>query len=184
MRLYIAAGVLLALCAAFLGGRFSAPVRVVESASAKQTSTAAAAVEQKNNATAVQDVTRHTERRKAPARPASAPVQTPAGLMCPECPAVDVEIVDERIGTRLTDLGTLRGAAVAASTSEAKSSRVVESARPGWRVSVAAGWDAEALSLRPETYGVEVSRRVAGTVWLGAWARTDRTGGVSVAVEF
>ena len=30
----------------------------------------------------------------------------------------------------------------------------------------------------------EVSGRVAGPVWAGAWAKTDKTAGVTLALEF
>lgn len=59
-----------------------------------------------------------------------------------------------------------------------------ETARPGWRVTGAAGWKLDAPELRPQVYGLDVSRRVAGSLWLGAWARTDRTAGVSLAMEW
>jgi hypothetical protein len=57
-------------------------------------------------------------------------------------------------------------------------------ARPRWRVAGAAGWRLDAPELRPQLYGLDVSRRVAGPLWLGAWARTDRTAGISLAVEW
>jgi hypothetical protein len=76
----------------------------------------------------------------------------------------------------------------AASTTHAIASErtviVREQARPSWRLTAAAGWKLDAPELRPQVYGLDVSRRVAGPVWLGAWARTDRTAGVSLAVEW
>lgn len=62
--------------------------------------------------------------------------------------------------------------------------REVVRERPSWRVGAAAGWSITRPTLRPELYGVDLSRRIAGPVWLGVWARTDRTAGVSVAVEW
>lgn len=62
--------------------------------------------------------------------------------------------------------------------------RTVERARSSWRVGAAAGWSITRPALRPELYGVDLSRRVVGPVWLGAWARTDKTAGVSLAVEW
>jgi hypothetical protein len=166
VRLYLAAGVLLALVAAFLGGRFSAPVRVEEKVRVE---------------TKVVTVTEWKDRivEKRVAGPVR--VRT-----------ITIEKAGERIVERVVERGPVTtetaadsaGSSSAAASSVGVSSRVVESARPGWRLSVAAGWDAEALTLRPGLYGVEVSRRVAGTVWVGAWARTDRTGGISAALEF
>jgi hypothetical protein len=60
----------------------------------------------------------------------------------------------------------------------------VTAPRPSWRVGVTAGWEIAAPQARPSVYGLDVSRRVAGPVWLGAWARTDRTAGVTVAAEW
>jgi hypothetical protein len=62
--------------------------------------------------------------------------------------------------------------------------REVERARPSWRLGASAGWSLTRPQLRPELLGVDLSRRVAGPVWLGAWARTDRTAGVALAVEW
>jgi len=54
----------------------------------------------------------------------------------------------------------------------------------GWRSSVAAGWDPDALALRPEVYEGRVERRVLGTLWLGVFGRSDKTGGLSAAMEW
>jgi hypothetical protein len=166
-RLYIAAGVLLALVAAFLGGRFSAPARVEEKVRVE---------------TKIQTVTewkdRVVEKRVAgPVRVRTITIEKPGGERV-------VERVVERGPVTTETAADLSGSTAVTASSEAASSRVVESARPGWRLSVSAGWAPERLTLRPEVYGVEVSRRVVGTVWLGAWARTDRTGGLVLAMEF
>jgi hypothetical protein len=166
-RLYIAAGVLLALVAAFIGGRFSAPVRVEEKVR----------VETKT-VTVTEWKDRVVEKRIAgPVRVRTITIERPGGERV-------VERVVERGPVTVERSGESEGQSSSTASSVGVSERVVESARPGWRLSAVAGWDAEALSLRPELYGVEVSRRVVGTVWLGAWARTDRTGGLVLAMDF
>jgi hypothetical protein len=163
---YIAAGSAFLLVAAFLGGRFSAPTKVREVVKVE---------------TKIETVTEWKDR--VVEKRVAGPVRVRT---------ITIEKAGERIVERVVERGPVTtersgesaGQSLSAASSIGVSSRVVESARPGWRLSVAAGWDAEALSLRPGLYGVEVSRRVAGTVWLGAWARTDRTGGLVLAMEF
>jgi hypothetical protein len=166
-RLCVAAGVLLALVAAFLGGRFAAPVRVEEKVR----------VETKT-VTVTEWKDRVIEKRVAgPVRVRTITIEKPGGERV-------VERIVERGPVTTETAAESAGQSSSAASSVGVSERVVESARPGWRLSVAAGWAPEALSLRPGLYGVEVSRRVAGTVWIGAWAKTDRTGGLVLAMEF
>jgi hypothetical protein len=166
-RLYIALGAALALAAAFVGGRYSRPVEVRE----------VVKVETKT-VTVTEWKDRIVEKRvEGPVRIRTVTREVPGGERV-------VTVVEER-GPVVTDRASDAAGSTASRTTEnVVSVRVVESARPGWRLSVAAGWDAEALSLRPELYGVEVSRRLVGTVWIGAWARTDRTGGLGLAMEW
>lgn len=96
--------------------------------------------------------------------------------------SVTVEAVErvERAELASYDAGsTVRAAAT-------ESSARVREERPAarWRVAGAAGWDVTRPTLRPSLYRVELARRVAGPVWLGAWAATDRAAGLSLAVEW
>jgi hypothetical protein len=164
---YIAAGSALLLVAAFLGGRFSAPVKVEERVKVET-----------RTVTVTEWKDRVVEKRVAgPVRVRTITIERPGGERI-------VERVVERGPVTTETAAESAGQSSSAASSVGVSERVVESARPGWRLSAVAGWDAEALSLRPDLYGVEVSRRVVGTVWLGAWARTDRTGGLVLAMEF
>jgi hypothetical protein len=166
-RLYIAGGVLLAVVAAFLGGRFAAPVRVEEKVRVET-----------RTVTVTEWKDRIIEKRIAgPVRVRTITIEKPGGERV-------VERIVERGPVTTETAADLSGSTAVAASSAAASSRVVESARPGWRASVAAGWAPERLTLRPEVYGVEVSRRIVGTVWIGAWARTDRMGGLVLAMEF
>lgn len=56
--------------------------------------------------------------------------------------------------------------------------------RASWRLGAAAGWDLARPALRPDLFEVNLARRVAGPVWLGASARTDGTVTLGVAVEW
>jgi hypothetical protein len=95
-----------------------------------------------------------------------------------------IERVVQR-GPVTTDRATeSTGQASATAESTSATSRVTESGRPGYRVGVGAGWDPGRLSLKPDVYQLDVSRRIAGTVWLGAYGRTDKTFGVNIALEF
>ena len=73
-------------------------------------------------------------------------------------------------------------------TTHARDERETETvtvyARPSWRVAGQLGWELGAPSLRPQVFGGEVSRQIVGPVWLGLWARTDSTAGLSLALEW
>jgi hypothetical protein len=135
--------------------------RMEASAELHEASAAAAAVE-KRRATV-----RHVETREE-RRPDGAVITT--------------RTEDEREDTHAA---AVVGAATASHASATERTVIVrEQARPSWRLTAAAGWKLDAPAQRPQVYGLDVSRRVAGPVWLGAWARTDRTAGVSLAVEW
>jgi hypothetical protein len=93
---------------------------------------------------------------------------------------VIVRTEDERTEARSTS--------ATARTTEASAAerdlRVIVRERPSWRVTAQAGWATTRPTIRPEIYGAEVSRRIVGPAWLGVWARTDKTAGVSLAVEW
>lgn len=59
--------------------------------------------------------------------------------------------------------------------------RLVEGARPGWRIEASAGWE---LSENPGQFGVELSRRLGGPWWVGVEARSDKSAALLVAVEW
>lgn len=166
-RIAIAAGAVLALVAAFIGGRYSRPAEVRELVK----------VETKT-VTVTEWKDRVVEKRvEGPVRIRTVTREVPGGERV-------VTVVEERGPVTVDRRQDRAGESKETGSSAIVSERVTKAARPDWRASVLAGWDADAPSLRPETYGVEVSRRVVGTVWLGAWARTDRTGGVAVAMEW
>jgi hypothetical protein len=163
-RALIAAGSLLALVAAFTAGRFAAPAKVVERVK----------VETKT-VTVTEWKDRVVEKRtQGPVRVVERVVEKPG---------------EGRVVTRWIDRGpvttdtTRDGSGSASTKTDAKTdaSRVV-TAQPSWHIEGQAGWSR--LSPSPDLYGFGVSRRIAGTVWLGAWARTDKTAGIGIELEW
>lgn len=98
----------------------------------------------------------------------------------PDGGVVIVRVEDEREASAATSTAS----ATTDATASEREVRVVERVRPSWRVSAQAGWSITRPALQPELYGAEVSGRIGGPVWLGVWARTDKTAGVSLAVEW
>lgn len=164
-RLYLAGGALLALVAAYIAGRYSAPTKVVETVRVE---------------TQIQTVTewrdRIVYRDRTKVRTVVVERKAPDG----SSETVTTTTQDNDIAGGSESTGSTDTAV--AQTSEAK--RVTETGRPGWRASVAAGWSPGALSLSPEVYEGRLERRLIGTLWLGAWARTDKTAGLSVGFEW
>lgn len=56
--------------------------------------------------------------------------------------------------------------------------------RASWRAGASAGWRLDDLQARPELVQLHLERRIVGPWWVGAWARTDKSAGVSLAVEW
>lgn len=75
-------------------------------------------------------------------------------------------------------------------TKEDKKIIIVENAKPQWRVSGKVGVDFSKISLlnvptaNDLTYGIGVERRIIGTVYVGAWGMTNKSGGLSISVDF
>jgi hypothetical protein len=91
----------------------------------------------------------------------------------------------ERVETT-TDEHTTTDAHAASARAERVMVRetVTVTRRASWRAGLAAGWDVRELRPRPSLLQLDLARRVAGPVWVGAWARSDRTAGLSLAVEW
>lgn len=162
-RLAIAGGSILLLVAAFVAGRYSAPVKVEERVK----------VETKTETkTEWKDRIVYVEAKRSKVR--TEETRKPTGEV--------VIVKTEETETDTRQAREFAGLSLGNFSTQLDQSKVTETARPGWRVGVTAGWSD--LSLKPDLYGLELSRRVAGTVWAGLWARTDRTGGISLALEF
>lgn len=169
-RLYIAGGVALALVAAFLGGRFSRPVKVEERVK----------VETKIE-TRTEWRDRVIEKRvEGPTREVERIIEKPGA---------------ERVITRWIDRGpvtvdtsaTAAGTSTASGAASSSASKVTDNARPGWAAGLAATWPS--LSSRPERVGLELDRRILGTVWLGVRASAETDGsapqvGAALRVEW
>jgi hypothetical protein len=167
-RLLIAAGAALALLVAFLGGKFSAASRVETKAEYRE-------INSYTTAWAVR--TEYVDRTKIRTRVVTVERVAPDGSRETSTTTDSGTDVAINSGTDLTGHSSETTAFNAATVTVSKSGR------PGYRVGVAAGWDPGRLSLRPSVYAVDVSRRLIGTIWAGAWGRTDKTFGINVALE-
>jgi hypothetical protein len=168
-RALIAAGALAALVVAFLAGRFSAPVRVEERTKVE---------------TQIQTVTewrdRIVEREVVKWRERVVAVETvrPDGT-------IERTTTTDRgadVDTSIDAEGS--GSATAAASERQETERVVSTERPGWGLGVAAAWEPGRLTGKPDRIGLELDRRLFGTVWLGLRADTDRRVGLGVRVEW
>jgi hypothetical protein len=153
------AGALLLAVAAFFGGRFSAPVKTVETVKIEWLEHTRFDVQER--IVTVEAKHKRTEETRA---------------VDGSVTIVTTEDTDTRAAH---DVSTL---ALTWASGRQEQEKVTERARPGWRLSLGAGWSD--LQARPDLYRLELSRRLVGTVWLGAWAGTDKTGGVSLAAEW
>jgi hypothetical protein len=161
-RVAIAAGALLALVAAYLGGRFS---RAAETKT--ETVTVYAAHSKDSGFLSIDSG------QKARERVVTVTKREPGGTV------YVTETRDSLLDSELAlDLGWQRESETKAETTTTTTTR----AQPSWRLDAQAGWSR--LSPAPDVYGVGLSRRVAGTVWVGAWARTDLTAGASLGLEW
>jgi len=166
-RLYVAAAALLAVAAAFVAGRFSAPVKTrVETK-----------VETKIE-------TRTEWKDRVVEKTVAGPVRVRTVIVTKLDGERTVERVVER-GPVTTETTTDHsGQSSGTTASSAATVRVTETGRQGWRAAASAAWSPGRLSLEPARYTAEVDRRLFGTIWLGVRASTDKTAGASIAMEF
>jgi hypothetical protein len=161
-RLFVAAGALIALVAAFLGGRFSRP------AERKTETVTVYAAHSKDAGSLSIDSGQKTRERIV-----TVTKREPGGTV------YVTETTDRLLSSDLElDLGWKRETDAKGETKQT----VTTTARPSWRLDGQAGWSS--LSPAPDLYGIGISRRVAGTLWVGGWARTDKTAGLGVALEW
>jgi hypothetical protein len=163
--LLIALGVVLALVVAYFAGRFSAPVKVEERV--KVETKVQTVTEWKERIVYVQD-----QHRKA----TTTTTKEPGGKV------VIVKVEETETDTKAATDGSGQTHATAETKSEA--SKVTTSDRPGWRAGLAATWDMHAPTARPGAYGLELDRRLFGTLWLGVRADTDRRVGAALSLEW
>lgn len=161
-RALVAGGVSLALVAAFLAGRYSRP------AETKTETVTVYATHAKDEGKLSVDADTKTRERVV-----TVTKREPGGT-----------VYVTRTKDKLTDsdLSLDLGWKTETETKGETKQIVTTKALPDWRVGASAGWSS--VTPRPDVYGLELSRRVVGTVWAGAWARTDRTAGLSLALEF
>jgi hypothetical protein len=161
-RIALAAGALLALVAAFLGGRFS---RLAETKT--ETVTVYAAHSKDSGSLSIDSG------QKARERVVTVTKREPGGTV------YVTETRDSLLDSDLElDLGWHRESETKAETKTTTTTR----SQPSWRLDAQAGWSR--LSPAPDIYGIGISRRIAGTLWVGGWARTDKTAGLGVGLEW
>jgi hypothetical protein len=168
-RILIGSGVLVALALSFAAGRYSRPAHV-----------------ETRTETVYRDrvVERQTKSTEVKAT-ADVQVQTRTVTRWLPSPAGPIIERTEETGTHATS----STAAVSTETRDVEAERVTTKTQSTtttqtdpdhWRIGVTAGL---ARSL-DRIYGVDVSRRIIGPVWLGAWATSERAGGLVVAVTW
>jgi hypothetical protein len=161
-RALIAGGSLLALVAAFLAGRFSRPAEV------KTETVTVYATHAKESGSLSIDSGQKTKERIV-----TVTKREPGGTV------YVTETTDRLLSSDLAlDLGWARETEANGETKATTTTK----AQPSWRLEGQAGWSR--LSPSPDLYGIGISRRVVGTVWVGGWARTDKTAGLGLALEF
>ena len=148
----IAVGAAITLVAAFLGGRYSRAARV-------ETRT-----EYRDRVVTQVEYRDRIVTQKGPVRIVTITRTAPSG-------ETSTERTVERGPVTVTQDST--GTATATTETTSATRTVQDGGRPGWAASVSAAWDPRALSLSPAGYGIELDRRLVGTVWLGARADAD-----------
>jgi hypothetical protein len=166
-KVHVALGGVAALVVAFVGGRYSAPVKAVETV--KVETKVVTVTEWKD---------RVVEKRvEGPVREMERIVEKPGA---------------ERVVTRWIERGPVSvdtttdasGSSSAQAHTTSQASKVTTTGHPGWRAAVTAAWNPGRLSLEPERYTAEVDRRLFGTLWLGVRASTDKTVGAAISFEW
>lgn len=169
MRRYlaIAAGALLALVAAFLGGRYSAPARV-------ETRT-----EWKEKVVTVTEWKDRVVTQKGPERIRVVTREIPGGERIVE------KVIERGPSTTTTDT---TGQAHSQTDQSSATVSVKEAGRPGWSVGVSGQWAGAPSSAVPDRLGLELDRRLFGTIWLGVRASSRGTSdpqlGLALRMEF
>jgi len=66
---------------------------------------------------------------------------------------------------------------------ESRESKIVQNAKPQWKVSGLVGTK-DWTNISSPVYGISVERRIAGPIFVGAWGTTGSNVGISVGLEF
>jgi hypothetical protein len=174
-RAMVGGAVLLALVAAFVGGRFSAPVQVIE-----------AHVFHAFKVETVRDVV-HEVVHEAQAKAETKIVYRDRVI---EKDGTVREHEVERTDSKQNDEKTTDGVKVsdrATSTSVLAESSKVTVVRPSWRVALQVGASLRAPFVPiagPLVLGVQGEFRIVGGLWIGLWVNTVGSAGASVAFDF
>lgn len=102
----------------------------------------------------------------------------------PDGSALTTTTTDTLHAADLTLHSNWTGSIESESASSAAATTTTTASRPGWSVGVGALWDPGHLSLKPQTYTLEVDRRLFGSLWVGVRANTDKQVGASVRAEW
>jgi hypothetical protein len=150
--LYVGGAALAACALSFLAGRFSAPARVETR------------VEWRKKIVTQTEWKDRVVTQRGPVRVVERIVEKPGA---------------EREVTRWIERGPvtttkdLTGNASATTEINSATRTVSETGRPGWSGGLSAAWDPGRPSSMPDRIGLELDRRIVGTVWLGARASAE-----------
>jgi hypothetical protein len=120
------------------------------------------------------------------AQPAKEVIKTVEVVKTVETVKHDTVTVTKQIkkpdGTTETDTTTTDKDIETSKTNIAESSsETITNVKPQWKATGLLGYN---VSTFEKVYGAEIERRIIGPIFVGAWANTQRTGGVSVSIEF
>lgn len=179
--LAIAAGVLV-LCAVFEAGKFSNPAKIIE------------------HTKTVHDVVQVAAEAKTDSSSSSSSTGTARDRSIEEThhPDGTVTVITHDVETKIEYRDVVHTVEVEKIVTvekkvEVEKTRIVETARPQWRAGLLVGLTTSSsrvvapellFPVVPLDAGVTLERRIAGTVWMGAWLNTDKSAGVSLAMEF
>lgn len=94
---------------------------------------------------------------------------------------------EERTVDAATETAHTDDAKAETSQTDTQRTITITAAKPQWRVSLLAGASLRSPLLPvygPLVLGVEVNRRLLGPLWVGLWAQTGGSGGISLGIEF
>jgi len=171
-KILIGAGFALALVAAFLGGRFSRPVKVVEKVKVETKTEYVDRWKEKIVYVEAKTTTKHVETRTE---------KKPTGEV------IVTRVEDSGSETKKSGTEDKAGESAAKVATVSETEKVTDYGRPGWRVSAMGAWSPGLTLGTPQLWGLEVQRRLFWTIWAGGVGIrvADRTYlGLSVGMEF
>lgn len=171
-KILYGAGGLALLVVAFLAGRFTGPVKVVEKVKVETKTEYVDRWKEKIVYVEAKTTKRHVETRTE---------KKPTGEV------IVTRVEDSGSETKKSGTEDKAGESAGKTASVSESSKVTEYGRPGWRVSAMGAWDPGRPLGTPDLLGLEAQRRLFWTLWAGpvVFRVADRTYlGLSLALEW